>query len=249
MDVAGSTLYVKKDYKPVTVTTIEWIQKADGNWSGFDRKDDGSYDKYLSDVVFTGTEAELSNLETELGTYSQRSTLAITCGTGEEIFGMDINYSSELTVSVVEYGKIKRTFNNYEMPLRLKLHSPSKTGSGSLANLRIAGNNFEAYSEFDLARDYYYEDSEQDVKDGQSDSGIFRAVFRQTPSEMQAIRRYLLNTKRTASFSFPTGIGVTYPFGKRMGEGPFNCHAIAWEDRRLNYMDWECTIVFVRVFE
>jgi hypothetical protein len=251
MNWAGSTIYVLQAFKPITKPAIKWIQKSDGNWSASDRG--ASEDVFEADVVFSGPEAELANLEAELGTVggdnpSQRQTFSLNLGSGEEIFGADIDISGALTITVVDYGKIVRnSFASFSMPLRLRLPSPSYTGVASISSLRIADNTYEPNSEFDLMKSFTL-DGSATYLDGETDPGIFRAVFRQTFAEMKAIRRYLLTTARTSAISHPASLGVSEPYGQRMGSGPFTCKVIDWNDQgKVNYIDWELGITFARV--
>lgn len=251
MIFGSSTVYVIQDYIPRTSPAIHWVKTSDGNFSAEDRG--VSEDVFEADIVFNLKESELITLESELGTVgggneAAREQLNITLSEGEEIFGADIDISGTLAVSVVDYGEIARnSFQSFSMPLRLRLITPSYTGSASIANLRIADNRYAANSAFDL-RKLFAIDGSLSVLDGETDPGIFKAVFRQTQTEMKAIRRYLLTTARTASVSFPSSIGVSEPFGQRMGAGPFTCKVISWRDLgRKNFIDWELEIVFARV--
>jgi hypothetical protein len=124
--------------------------------------------------------------------------------------------------------------------------SQTSAGAASLASLRVDGWEYDAGSEFDLKKIFSY-DGTPYYLDGATDAGIFRARFRQTTAEMVAIRRYLLTTARTAAVAFPS-LGVSEPFGKRMGSGPFTCKIIHWKDEgRINYVDWALGITFARV--
>lgn len=245
----GSTVYTPWKYKPVTKPAIQWLQKSDGNWSGVDRGT--AQDVYESQIVFKGPTSELLTLETVLA--ANREDMDITCSTGEEIFGAEIDYSSAISVAVVDYGKITRTnFALNSMPLRLRLvETPSIVSTAaSLSSLRLSNWKWSPNSEFDLIKIFSY-DGTPTYLDGETDPGIFKAKFRQTQTEMEAIRRYLMETARTntiSSFDF-SGFGVSRPFGQRNAASTFNVKIISWQDMgRINYCDWELSITFARVF-
>ncbi len=242
MNWAGSTVSALWGYQPITRPSVSWIRKSDGNWSGDDRG--VSEDSHEAAINFKGTEAELSTLETVLA--ANRESYSITCGAGEEIFGADVNYSGSLTVVVVQYGNIQSINKGvYSMPLKLRLPAPSFIGSASLANLRVA-HKFSPNSQFDISKQFSLQGTGRYL-DYATDPGLFKAVFKQTFEEMKAIRRYLLTTSRTASVSFPA-IGISKPFGQRMGTGPFTVKVIQWRDLgRKNFTDWEVEITFARV--
>ena len=251
----GSTVYTIQEFKPQTSLSLSWHRKSDGNWAGVDRS--GSEDMYEADVMFRGPLAELVDLETVLD--GNRENFNVTCGSNEEIFGADIDYSGALDITVASgpkgYGKIKHTasFASFEMPLRLHLLSPSFIGSPSITSLRRDGYAYEAGSEFSLGRAFAL-DGSVSYNDAEIDPGIFRSAFKQTFEEMKAIRRYLTVTARTAtlaSFDY-SAFGITEPFGQRMGSGApsgqFDTKIISWKDRgKLNFIDWGLEITFARV--
>lgn len=247
----GSTVYTVQQFKPQTRLSINWHRLSDGNWSALDRSN--SEDTYEANVRFRGPESELADLESVLD--SNRENFNITCGSNEEIFGADVDHSGSLDVTVVKYGKINHTaaFASFEMPLSLRLLSPSFIGSASIATLRRDGYSYEAGSEFSLGRGFAL-DGSVDYVDSEIDPGIFRAPFRQTFEEMKAIRRYLSTTARTAtlsSFDF-SALGLSEPFGQRVGvgspSGHFDVKIIAWKDKgKMNFIDWGLDITFARV--
>jgi len=222
----NKTVYTLWGYKPVTKPAIQWIRCTDGNYYATDRGTDE--DVFESNIVFKGPESEMITLAGILD--AKRTVFAVNCGTGEEIFGADIDYSDTLVVTVVKYGKMKRaSFGQYAMPITLRLRNPSFTGSASLADLRLSQWDYEGDSTYDMTKIFSYNDSARYLRSW-VDVGLFRATFKQTFDEMKAIRRYLLTTARTAAVSFPTQCGIPYPFGYRMGSGPFTCKIIKWDD-------------------
>lgn len=241
----GKTVYALWGYKPRTRWSVNWPSEplSDGNRNASDRGI--AEDIYESDMVFRGPEAELADLETVLD--DNRTNFSITCAAGEELFGADVDISGSLDVTVVRYGKIKRvSFQSFSMPLRLRLFSPSFTGSPSFSSLRLARWAYEAGSEFDIEKMFSMENSPTYL-DGETDPGIFKGDFLQTTEEMKAIRRYLLVTARSNSVSFPS-IGVSEPFGQREGTGPFTVKIIGWEDGgRADFRNWRLRITFARV--
>jgi len=243
----GSTVYTLWGYRPVTAPSIKWIRKADGNWSASDRG--ASEDVYEAEIVFRGPEAELNDLESVLD--SNKENFSITCGTGEEIFGADIDYSGSLDITVVDYSSpnpSREDFAFWTMGLKLRLFSPSFVGTaGSLSTLKLSQFSYDAYSEFDNQKVFTY-DGTAYYNEEDTEPGIFSASFKQTQSQAEAIRRYILSTNRSGAFTFPS-IGVDYPFGQRAGTGPFSVKIIEWNDEgRPNLVDWFFRIKFARVF-
>lgn len=237
----SDNVYVVWGYKPDTIPAIQWVQKSNGYWEATDRGAD--QDVYEANVLFEGPADELADLENLLN--SNRENFNITCGEGEEIFGADIDYSSPVGVTVVDFGKIQRsTYGKYAMPLRLRLLSPIKTGTASLDNLRLTGWQYEAGSNYDVSRRFTYSGAAKYL-DQEADAGLFEAVFAQTQAEMQAIRRYLLTTARTSAIAFPN-IGVTKPFGQRRGDySTFYAQIIDWQDMgRENLIYWNLKLTF-----
>jgi len=111
MDFNGTTVYTTWNYKPITTPAIKWNQVSNGNWNGSDRG--SSTDIFEAQIRFMGPESELQALENFLD--SNRESFTITLDTGEEIFGADLDYSSSLTVTVVNYSLPQRSgFPQYE---------------------------------------------------------------------------------------------------------------------------------------
>lgn len=246
----GSTIYTVQNFKPETKWSVKWLKTSSGNFKGSDRGT--SEDVFESSMKFRGTLADLTTLETELN--SNRNTFSATFGTGEEIFGMDLDYSSPYTVSVIQYGRIQKVaFKVFEMPLKLRIiSSPSFTGTAAITALRKASHSDQRESEYDITRVYTYDtdtfnfDHYSSSKQG---AGIYRANFIQKNDEMKAIRRYLLTTARANSISMPSFDDMDYPFGTVAGTGPFTVKIIEWNDGgRINPLEWNLSITFARIF-
>lgn len=248
MTFDGKTVYTLWGYKPRTIPAIDWHQRSDGNWRGSDRGT--GEDVFEADIIFRGPIAELTDLETALN--DNRAEFDATFNTGEEIFGADVDHTGTLEITVTEYGKIQQVdFKVYEMPLRLRLFSPTfKSVSADFTALRTADFQNTRETVFETNKMFTYDGegfaADHLANDG-TEPGIFQATFNQTTSEMPAIRRYLLTTARANKIAFPTFGGITQPFGTRAGTGPFNCRVIAWDDLgRQDFGDWALSITFAR---
>jgi hypothetical protein len=243
----ASTVYTVYGYRPDTRPAIKWQPIANGNYRGSDRG--AGEDVFEARVVFEGPRTELEILETFLA--ANRTNFEATFGEGEEIFGADIDYSSQIQVTIVDYGEISQLgFDKWGMALRLRAYKPTfLTVSESLEDLRLSSHRSEQNSEFDITKIFSY-DEKGFFSDHASDPGIFEGDFTQTTDEMKRIRRYLLNTLRNGSASpFPTFGGITTPFGFREGTGPFTFRVIEWRDMgRPNFIDWKLRIKFAREF-
>ena len=187
MIFGGQTINFLWGYIPKTELAIQWTQSGSGNWTGSDRG--VSEDVYESNISFRGTFAELTLLDTALR--GNRENFNITCGTGEEIFGAEIDYTGSLGVTVTKYTPMRRnSYSSYSMDLTLRLLSPSfQSLSPSLDGL-ILGYEYTANSGHDIYNQFTY-DGTADYKDHGTDPGIFEAVFIQTNAEMKLIRRYI----------------------------------------------------------
>jgi len=246
----GLGVYTLWGYQPITTLAINWARLANGNYAAQDRgivpiDQPTGEDVYQAAINFKGTATSLETLETALA--DNRGEMTIACSEGEEIFGADVDYSSDLTVTVEKYGRIDSIAAGvYAMPLLLRCIGPTFTGTASIASLRC-GHRFSPNSAFSVVKQFALSGAGTYL-DRETDDGIFSATFVQTTAEMKAIRRYLSTTARTAIVPLPS-IGVSYPFGRRMGTGPFTCRVLEWKDLgRKNYRDWELEITFARVY-
>lgn len=247
MDFDGTTVLTLFGWSPDTRDSIKWHQVSNGNWRGSDRG--ALEDVFEANVNFMGPRADLVNLESSLD--SNRYEFDAIFGDGEEIFGADIDYSSAISVTVVNYGKIQQLgFGKWSMPLKLRAHQPTFLSvSGSLACLRLSSFVSTQESKFDLTKQFTYDELTY-FNDHVADPGVFEGEFTQNTFEMKQIRRYLLNTLRNASATpFPTFGGITTPFGSREGAGPFTFRIVDWQDLgRPNLTDWKLRIKFAREF-
>lgn len=240
----GKTVFTLWGYKPVTKQKIKWSQVSDGGWRAVDRGT--SQDSFSANVIFRGPRTELVDLETVLS--DNRCEFTITLGQGEEIFGMDLDYSGPYVVTVTEYGTIQQEeFDSWTLNLTIRLFTPVFLDvTGSLDLLRLGSFRTIQNSQFDIVK-YFSYTSIPFYTDRETDPGIFEAEFTQTCFEMKQIRRYLLSTNRTGSFAFPNFPNVTTPFGSRMGSSSLFAWIIFWEDLgRANYTDWGLRIRFAR---
>lgn len=235
-------------YRPDTQIAVDWEKNSSGNWRGSDRG--AAEDVYSSNIVVKGPESELNDLNDVLD--AKRTDFVATFGTGEEIFGADVDHTGDQTVIVDDYGKIRHlTFKMFSMPLTVRLIGPSfLSDTPDFTKLRTATHADVRETTFELNKMISI-DNETFVADHISndgnEAGIYTAVFTQTIKEMAAIRRYLTVTARNAKIVFPTFGGVTKPFGPRAGALPFNCRIIRWADLgRINFSDWGLSITFAR---
>lgn len=249
MILAGTTAYVQPGYRPQTRWALEWHQKMGGAWRARDRA--VAEDKYLAVVNLELLDAELAAVEAALA--ANRNTFSMTFFRGEEVFGADVNYANPYTVCIdnpTNYATRRTSFNfSAMMGLKLRLvGAPTFLGVvPSLDALRLSDFDYEAHSQMSVERQVSYSGAVSHA-DSEVDPGYFEANFRQTFQEMQAIRRFIL-TNRSAAFTFPPAIGVTHPFGKRMGTGPFQCRIVDWEDLGpLSLDEWQIRIRFAREF-
>jgi len=243
----GKTVFTLLGYKPLTAISTDWTQVSDGGWKATDRG--VAQDSFSANVIFRGPRTELVDLETALD--DNRCEFTATFGQGEEVFGMDLDYSSSYLITVTEYGTIQQEqFDAWTLNLTIRLFTPVFLSvTGSLASLRLGSFLTVQNSEFDIKK-YFSYTSNPFYTDRGTDPGIFEAEFTQTCLEMKAIRRYLLLTNRTSSFAFPAFPNVTTPFGSRMptvASGQLFTWIIFWEDLgRANYTDWGIRIRFAR---
>ena len=242
----GRTVLTVYGYRPVTTPAIKWTQLSNGNWTASDRT--SVEDVYESEVIFQGTFAELTDLETSLG--NNRTDFICFCSDGEEIFGADISYTTQFTVTVTKYGTIKQTgFKLFQMAIKLRMITPVfKTAAADFSKLRLSSHANTRTHEFDITKKFSYNQIGYSV-DHEVDAQTFSGHFTQTTAEMGPIRRYLLTTARTAAVSFPSFGNITYPFGYRAGNSSFNVKVIKWADTgRTDFNNWGLRMTFARQF-
>ena len=248
MILNGQNVNIWWGYKPVTEWAIE------GGWfcGQYKACDTGSaYDVYKADIIFKGPESLIQTVESSGLNTSRESTFSLTCSEGEEIFGAELDYSSPLTVAVEGYPKTSRVsvpiHQASTLTLRLTSTPAFKTLTPSLSALTLQDISYDANSDWDI-KSGFTRDHTASFQDGEADPGIFEAQFKQRPSDMADIRRYIMLTARANSFTFPLS-WIDYPFGYRAGTGPFSVKIVDWEDLgRSRYSEWGLKLKHARVY-
>jgi len=243
MDVSGTginstAIKIKPGFKIDTRLAIDWFQLSNGNWAGTDRGSDS--DIYEADVDFYGTQSDMEEIINLIEDNRATSAMGANAlqlsniNTSEKIFGEDIDYSGGVYVTTMETGRVQqKTWKGYTLSAKLRLLSPSFTGSASLPSLSCVNIGYKAYADWTINKYDSYKGN-MEYMDHASDAGIFEGVFRLSISDMVSMRRYIA-TQRTSSYTITAIDNLSEMFGTRRG-GSFSYTAklIDWEDLGLN---------------
>ena len=264
MYIHPSTIPIKIGFKPITKWAIKWHDKplAGGNYKGSDRGI--GEDVYESEITFRGTLTELTALETRLdanrSVIDDSDTYNCVFSEGEEVFGMDLDYSSVggYQVSVIKYGKIRKVaFRVFEMNWTIRLAETPvflATPAASLASLRKISHADTRESIYDITKHFTYDRDlfaldHYESGAANTGAGTYTTTFSQTNDEMTAIRRYIMTNRATTISPLPDFDTLVYPFGTIAGSGPFDVKIINWEDLgRIDSQEWSLRITFARIF-
>ena len=243
MNIGGVSHSFRPFGQPTIRPAILWTRDAAGYPMGSDRG--AAQDVYEARVTFADTEANLDTLQQTLNANREGVTLSSFSTTGQEIFGPEVNYSGSISATVVDFGEREHIHFNKVSQLQVTFRALSPTLLGttaSLASLRLQ-EGFTGDQSWDVAKSFTYSQAAA-YKDGRADVGRLSGTFIQKPAEARAILAYLLTTARATAVTLPTFPGLTYPFGRPKGSGPFNCKITKFEVSRLNLNRWTFKIDF-----
>lgn len=252
MQVSGSDIVtftlLRFQSKPKTSIALQWIELTNGNWISVDRG--ASQDIYQSEISLYGTETEINNIIDQIEANrvggDNYFTLSSFNEVDDQIFGADIDYSSSLDVTVIDWKKRKqKQFKSFTLNITLQLvENPYPyDGTPSLPTLRpLIGYTGDSTYTINKIDSY---DNTFEYIDHESDTGFFEGVFILTQAEMKAMRRYLLSTIRGSAMSISAIQGVTYPFGTKRGGYPISVKVIDFEDTLININFWNLKIKLV----
>lgn len=245
MIIGGTSYRIQPWPEPKTTPAIRWTRTADGYHVGIDRGVEE--DVYEGKIVVQGAPATLDSLQAVLEVNREGITLS-GFNTGEMLFGADVNYSGSISATVLNFGRRRNLLHTSVFDLEITFRALSPTllsTTPSLDDLHIQ-EGWEGDRSTDITKLFSYSQSGSYLQHG-TDAGLFTAKFRQSTEEMKAIRAYLLTTARGEAFQFPALMADFYPFGPHESESQYlKCHAIAWEDRRLNLNRWELSLTLAQ---
>lgn len=242
MNIAGTSYKIQPFGQPKIERAIKWTS-AGGYPYGSDRG--AAQDVYYGSVRFMNTEAIIDNLQNTLDANREGLTLSSFDAAGEDLFGPEVSYAGSISTTVVDMGVRSHPFFTKVSLLEVTFRAISPTLRGttpSLSALRVQ-EGWDGDKATAVVKSFAY-DQTAFYHDSKADEGKFRASFLQKPADARAILGYLLVTARAAAFTFPTIAGVTYPFGRPKGAGPFNakCTGLAFERANLNR--WKLDLEF-----
>ena len=221
---------VLKTFRPRTKLGLKWQECSDGSWVAADHG--LTADTYEADIECRGHYSDINNLVDALQENRAAGSHAITLSwihSDEHFFGEDVDHSTTMTATVLDFGTIKQTsWGGYGVDMRLRALSPSLIGTASLPTLQYMDYDHEADSSVSVNKIDTWSGAYA-YSDHQSDKGRFVGTFRLGITDMRNLRCYL-RTTRGSTFQVASIAGVKYPWGPRRGAWPMRCKCIAFDD-------------------
>jgi hypothetical protein len=243
------TQLVKPDFKSVTLPALEWVEVSDGNYKAVDRG--ASQDVYQASFRIYKTEAAVNTFIDEIEANRIAGSNEITLSTfasTEHIFGADVDYSGNITATVLEIKDRKQSsWKGFSVQVKVQAISPSFTGSATFPDLEYLEVGYVGDSSVPINKMDTY-DGTFAYADRDAGAGMFTGTFTLSDTNMKNLRRYLAS-QRGAAFNL-TGInGVTYPFGIRRSSGyPYSVKCVDWEDLGMRDVhNWRVKLVLAEV--
>lgn len=241
----GSAEFLVKRWPKARITPpYDWVKTWAENPYAYDRG--AAQDVYESEVVFYDTEANINTIQTALETVRGSATLS---SFTDIIFAPNVDHSGSITC-VLKVLKPRRatafaagTTAMFEMTVTLRAVSPTLLSTTpSLATLRPQ-MGYEADKVYQSLKGFSMDQTMSNL-DRRTDAGVCTVPFVQLTAEIKAILAYILVTLRAASFTFPSALGITYPFGVVRGGLPKNCKITAFSFSRRDQETWAMSITF-----
>jgi hypothetical protein len=241
----GGTAFKVRPWPSMTVKpAIEWVQAANGNWSGSDRG--AAQDIYESEFTVYGDYTSVYALQTAMDSNREGITLS---SINAEIFAPNVDHTGSISCSVIDFGQVEQKAwagaANAVISLTIKVRALSPTlltPTPSLSTLRhtdgwVGDQSWEVGKAFTFNQTASYRQRNADI-------GMFRATYQQKRSEAQAILAYILVTARAGTVTFPLHANIPRPFGQLRGTGPFNCKITDFSISRKDLNRWLLDIEF-----
>lgn len=239
-------LYVNS-FQPETILSIQWEKLSDNNYVAVDRG--ASSDEYISEITIIGTETKINQFITEIEANRASGNNVITLSnfsnTDDQLFGMDIDYTSDITATIVGYGKRpQRTLNSWQYRFKLKAISYTLQSSPSLPTLSPE-IGYSSYSDRTILKidsydgTFYYSDSE-------SDTGVFDGVFELFTSDAESFKSYLCQTVRGGTMTLSLS-GADYPLGPNRPTGSIDTKVLEFKEEQVNINRWRYTLKLAEV--
>ena len=246
MDFDGDyTFQIKPDFKVLTQPALNWVQLESGNYEAVDRG--AAEDIYQSDIKLYGTRDTVNEFIEEFETDRAADNIITLSNfnNSEKIFGCDVDYTGNITSTIVEMGKFtQKTWRGYSLKVRINALSASFTGVSAMPSLSLLRIGYKGDSDYTFNKIRNYDGSYTYI-DHKSDIGLFRGKFLFTEAEAIGFRRYVA-TQRGAIIPLYAIGGVTYPFGiKRGGTYPYTTRIMDWQEQMWGLHHWIFDITFV----
>jgi len=232
---AGMTPFrvLRFNSKPKTIPAIKWIQVADKNWKN---------------VNFYGDEAEIDNIIDQFENNRQNGANFFNImqfnGVDDQLFGANIDYSSDLDVTVIEWKKRKqKQFKTFTLSVLLQLTEDPYIYNATAAQLPTLRPliGYVADSNWTLKKISTYDNTFTYI-DYNTDSGIFEGIFLMNHVEITKFRKMLLSTTRGSYLGILGIQGVPNIFGTKRPTTPISTYWLDFQDQLINLNYWAIKI-------
>lgn len=241
----GAVEFLVKHWPKARITPPwTWVTTWAENPYTFDRG--AAQDIYESEVTFYDTEANINTIQTALETVRGSATLT---SFTDFIFAPNVDHSGSITCTL-QVMKSRRALSfaaggtaMFEMTVNLRAISPTLLSTTpSLSTLRPQWG-YEADKVYQSLKGFSMGQAMENL-DRRTDAGVCTLPVLQLTAEIKAILAYILVTARAASITFPSGVGITYPFGVVRGGLPKNCKITSFAFSRRDNETWNMSLVF-----
>lgn len=229
-------------FTPKTKLSLKWENVSDNAWVAVDRGTDA--DVYLSEITIIGTETKINQFITEIEANRSIGSNYVTLHNfnevDDQIFGLDVDYSGSIDVTVIDYNKRpQRTLNSWEFTFTLQALSISYDGTPSLPTV-TPEIGYSSYTDRTIEKKETYDNTFY-YFDKVSDAGVFEGIFELLRENAQEFKRYLCSTIRGDDMTI-TISGVSYPLGPNRGTGAVSVKVLEFKEEQVNINRWRYSL-------
>ena len=234
-------------FKPTTKLSLKWIQLSDNNYAAVDRGVDS--DVYTSKVKIIGLEADINQFITELEANRVNGSNVVTMsgfsGVDDQIYGLNFNYSQDITATVISYDKRpQRTLSSWSFEFTIQAISYTLLSSPSLPTT-TPEIGYKSYTDRTISKIDTF-DGTFSYSDENCDSGVFDGTFELCTSDAKSFKQYLCSTIRGGEMTI-TISGVDFPLGPNRGTGAIDVKVIEFVEEQININRWRFILKLTEV--
>lgn len=243
-----------KTYSYEIAMALKWFRMGDGSYRASDRGTES--DHISSKVSFYGTKSQIDDIIAALIANHESLGVLTLANIPEPLFGHNVDYSSTVTAVLKSIKpQVQKSLHGFKLDLELQAASLTFLNLGNtLPDLCALEYSHSGDTERTFKTNKTYNNQfgtgtgSIDINRYELDSGVFEGTFKFFSDDLASVLDFQ-RTTRALPFQLPTIEGVTHPFGKGAGVGPFQVKLYSVSSiKRISPDLWSAKLTFVEDF-